>query len=50
MFRYRPDFQFRELDRLPDSERHSAAMSGGGWAEDRKGEGLGGGLREEVSV
>ena len=50
---YRPVFQFRELGCLPSdvSERHSAAMSGRGWAEDKKrGEGLGGGLREEVSM
>ena len=53
---YRPVFQFRELGCLPRpcdvvSERHSAAMSGRGWAEDKKrGEGLGGGLREEVSM
>ena len=46
MYRYRPDFQFRELGRLPsdDSERHSAAMSGGSWAEDKKG---GGGRAED---
>ena len=50
-YRYRPDFQFRELGCLPsdDSERHSAAMSGGGRAEDKKG-GEGGEHREEVSV
>ena len=51
MYRYRPDFRFRELDRLPsdDSERHSAAMSGGGQTEDKKG-GEGGEHRKEVSV
>ena len=50
-YKYRPDFRFRELGCLPsdDSERHSAAMSGGGWAEDKKG-GEGGEHREEVSV
>ena len=48
---YRFDFQFRELGCLPSdvNERHSAAMSGGGRAEDKKG-GDGGEHREEVSV
>ena len=51
IYGYKPVFQFRELGCLPDSERHSAATSGRGWAEEKKrGEGLGGGLREEVSV
>ena len=51
MYRYSSDFQFRELGRLPsdESERHSAAMSGGGRVEDKKG-GDGGEHGEEVSV
>ena len=50
-YRYSSDFQLRELGCLPSdvSERHSAAMSGGGWTEDKKG-GDGGEHREEVSV
>ena len=37
-YEYRPVFQFRELGCLPsdESERHSAAMSGRGRAEDKK--------------
>ena len=44
-----PDISVRELGHLPpdDSERHSAALSGGGQPEDKKGEGE---SREEVSV
>ena len=43
MYRYRSDFQFRELGRLPsdESERHSAAMSVGGQAEDKTEESTG---------